>query len=315
MNTIGSENVTTVENRGIEMNFKKNIKYGASGSDVLWIKQALFELGYYDTSVKAVVKQTFGKDTLAAVKAFQRENVDADGKKLRVDGIVGIKTWDAIAALQQAVSEITITLPANIGPRAAASIGPDLMRVGETRRKMALHALSFAYDPLVPAQYPYSLYIWGGNLYNADLKINAITAARIESGTKQKPEYYNNGRKDMMLAAVRADPGISGADCSGAIVGLMRRFELVKPTFDTTADLMASRYSSVIKSSELRPGDWVGRPGHIGIFVGGGYVVEWMGGQYGCQLSQLTKRQGYGFVSRKMENQKAWTRYRRPDAY
>ena len=34
----------------------------------------------------------------------------------------------------------------------------------------------------MPAQYPRSLYIRGGNLYNTDLTVNTITAARIEDG-------------------------------------------------------------------------------------------------------------------------------------
>jgi peptidoglycan hydrolase-like protein with peptidoglycan-binding domain len=38
----------------------------------------------------------WGKNTEAAVKKFQRENTDTDGKKLVVDGYVGPKTWGAL---------------------------------------------------------------------------------------------------------------------------------------------------------------------------------------------------------------------------
>ena len=179
-----------------------------------------------------------------------------------------------------------------------------------------LDALRFAYDPAVPAPYPLSLYIRGGNLYNADLKPNRITPARIQSGAKRQPQYYSAGRKEMMLEAVRVNPEITGADCSGGIVGLMRFFGLVKPTFDATADMMAgSRYSTAIAKDALRPGDWIGRSGHIGVYAGGGYVVEWMGGAYGCQLTRVNARQGYSFTAHRMVGQSGWTRYRRPDAY
>ena len=296
------------------MEFKRNLRYKTSGSDVLWIKQQLFALGYYAPSVEAVVKNTFGMDTRAAVRAFQRENIDEDGNKLRIDGVIGVKTWNAIVRAASTVPELM--LPENIGKRAAAAIAPDLARVGETRRQLVLHALQFAYDPLVPAQYPHSLYIRGGNLYNTDLKQNVITSARIQSGAKRQPQYYNSGRKEMMLEAVRVNPEITGADCSGGIVGLMRHFQLVKPTFDITADMMAGRsYSVAISRDDLRAGDWVGRPGHIGVYAGGGYVIEWMGGAYGCQLSRLAKRQGYSFTTHRLVNQSGWTRFRRPDAY
>lgn len=296
------------------MAFKRNLKYGMSGSDVLLIKQKLFELGYYAPQVKSVVKDSFGADTRAAVRAFQRDNVDENGKKLRVDGVIGSKTWRAIEMASAA--EQALILPGNIGKRAAFAIGPDLMRVGELRRTIVTEALTYAYDPLVPSQYPHGLYIRGGNLYNADLTKNVITAARIRSGAKRQPQYYDGGRMEMMLEAVRINPDLTGADCSGGIVGLLRRQGLVKPTFDATADMLcSSQFSSARSRSELRAGDWIGRSGHIGIYAGGGYVVEWMGGAYGCQLSQLNARQGYSFTRRRLVKQSAWTRFRKPDAY
>ena len=297
-----------------KMKFKRNLRYGMSGSDVLWIKGVLFELGYYAPSVKSVTKSSFGSDTRAAVKTFQREHVDEDGRRLKVDGVIGIRTWNAIVAAMETTPEMDLL--ENIGKRAAAAIAPELMRVGNTRRTLVLHALSFAYDPQVLAAYPHSLYIRGGNLYNNDGSINTITAARIRSGAKRQPQYYSNGRMEMMLEAVKVNPEITGADCSGGIVGLLRHYGLVKASFDATADqLCSNRYSASLKKSELRAGDWVGRPGHIGVYAGGGYVVEWMGGAYGCQLSNIAKRQGYSFTANKLQNKSAWTRYRRPDAY
>ena len=69
------------------------------------------------------------------------------------------------------------------------------------------------------------------------------------------------------------------------------------------------------RRTALQPGDWVGRDGHIGVYVGGGYVVEWMGKLYGCQLSRLAARQGYDFVARRLRSRSGWTKFRRPRYY
>ena len=296
------------------MVFKRNLKRGMSGSDVRYMKDLLFQGGYYAPTVLAIRKDNFGDDTLRAVRAFQRVNVDANGKRLAVDGVIGRKTWAAIEL--GGTIERDESIPLNIGPAAARAIAPELMRVSEPPRQLMLEALSFAFDPAVPSEFPLSLYIRGGNLYNTDLRLNVITPARIESGAKRQPQYYSNGRKAMMLRAVEANPEITGADCSGGIVGLLRSYGLVKPSFDVTADMFNSnQYSRKIAASELLPGDFVGRPGHIGLYAGGGYVVEWMGGAYGCQLSRLSARSGFNFVTQRTRRQSAWTKYRRPSFY
>ena len=305
------------------MTFTKNLRHMATGADVKHMKDALVALGYLQKSTHSL----FGDDTLAAVRAYQRTHRDTEGRPLAVDGVIGRKTWAAIerdrAALdgEQAgekpeTGEGAPDLPENIGPAAAAAIGAALRGVSGQRQALVRHALAFAYDPEVPAAYPHSLYIRGGNLYNTDLGINTITRARIEAGAKRQPEYYSGGSRDMMLRAVEQRPGITGADCSGGIVGLLRHFRFTAPGFDATANsLCANGHSKAIGSDDLRPGDWVGRDGHIGLYAGGGYVVEWMGKLYGCQLSKLDNRRGYDFVGRRMRGRGGWTKFRRPKYY
>ena len=305
------------------MTFTKNLRHMATGADVKHMKDALVALGYLQKSTHSL----FGDDTLAAVRAYQRTHRDTEGRPLAVDGVIGRKTWAAIerdrAALdgEQAgekpeTGEGAPDLPENIGPAAAAAIGAALRGVSGERQALVRHALAFAYDPEVPAAYPHSLYIRGGNLYNTDLGINTITRARIEAGAKRQPEYYSGGSRDMMLRAVEQRPGITGADCSGGIVGLLRHFRFTAPGFDATANsLCANGHSKAIGSDDLRPGDWVGRDGHIGLYAGGGYVVEWMGKLYGCQLSKLDNRRGYDFVSDRLRSKSGWTKFRRPKYY
>ena len=119
-----------------------------------------------------------------------------------------------------------------------------------------------------------------------------------------------------MLKAVRAHPETTGADCSGGIVGLLRKLKLVSSGFDRTANQLCSeRYAKATAKSGLRPGDFVGRPAHIGLYVGGGYVVEWAGKRYGCQLTGLDRRMVHDFVEQRERRLSAWTKFCDPSFY
>lgn len=301
--------------------FMRTLRKGSNGADVITLQKRLMELGYALPNYGA--DGDFGNETLNAVKAFQREHKDANGKKLTVDGIVGSKTWAALFDANHQTSEpdpaptLGGCIPDNIGATAAAAIRADLGKVSDLRQRIVLTALREAYDPDKPRDYPYSLYIRGGNLYNTDLSLNVIDAARIEAGAKRQPQYYSGGSKEMMLAAVKKYPETTGADCSGGIVGLLRKFELVKPTIDAIANgLCDSGHSRKISKADMIPGDWVGLSGHIGLYVGGGYVVEWYGKNFGCQLTKLgTKRKAWDFVVNRYRTRAEWTKYRRPKYY
>lgn len=62
------------------------LQEGATLKEVVILQDKLKKLGYYNDSITG----KFGKDTVAAVKAFQKEN------KISPSGIVGAKTWDAL---------------------------------------------------------------------------------------------------------------------------------------------------------------------------------------------------------------------------
>lgn len=303
------------------MDFTRTLRRGMSGADVQYIKEQLLLLGSFRAGKTDIKTDVFDRETQCAVRRFQLWHRGAAGEILFPDGVVGQKTWDAIEAAREEQDDdsddpIGIRIPANIGRQKAAAIKKELAGLSELRQSIVLEALGYATDPDMPGEYPISLYIRGGNLYNSDLKPNVITAERIESGAKKQPEYYDDGRKEMMLDAVEANPAITGADCSGAVVGILRYFGLVEPDFDQTADtLCGDSYSTAVDKSLLSPGDWVGKSEHIGFYVGAGYVAEWMGGAYGCQLSELNARAGWSFTEKAIETQAAFTRYRMPRYY
>lgn len=288
------------------------LRYGCAGEDVLHIKQRLLSLGCYAPQIVQVKSNTFGRDTALAVRAFQAQHA------LAADGIVGPLTYAALFP-EEILAEVTPTLtgfPAQIGASTAAAIQTALDGANDVRRAIVLDALQFAFDPSLPRDYPTSLYIRGGNLYNADLMPNVITLSRIRTGAQRQPEFYDGGRQEMMERAVEANPLITGADCSGGVVGLLRHAGVVKPTFDHAADgFAASKSVRHIAQIELLPADLLHKSGHIGLYAGGGYAVEWMGGAYGCQLTRIAGRRGLNFVKGKEERFGAWTSFLRPNWY
>lgn len=68
------------------------LKRGSKGEHVYTLQRLLVGKGYDPKGIDGI----FGPGCEAAVKKFQSENTDTDGKKLVVDGYVGPKTWGAL---------------------------------------------------------------------------------------------------------------------------------------------------------------------------------------------------------------------------
>lgn len=289
------------------MEFTRNIKRYLVGDDVKCVKDRLLELGYLHASTT----RKFGNDSYRAAKAFQA------AKGLQADGIVGPLTLAALfAETGAAAPAAAVEIPGRFSAVIEAALGPALASVSPIRRQICLDALQYAIDPYNPPAYPRSLYIRGGNLYNQNLRPNVITLARIASGAKAQPEYYDGGRRQLMEAAVQSNPSITGADCSGGIVGLLRHAKVVSAGFDANANTLAgARHAVPVAKAALKAGDWVHRDGHIGLYAGGGYVVEWIGGEYGCQLTKLADRRCYSFLAGNVTRMGAWTGFFDPTYY
>lgn len=284
------------------MEYTRLLNAGMTGDDVKYIKDSLVQLGYLHKSTH----DKLGSDSIAAIKRFQQDH--------NLYGVITAETWNAI---EKAKSELgkPAEIPSNISENKAVYISDALQSVSAIRKKIVLEALRHAYDVDKGLPYQLSLYIRGGNLYNRDFTINTITIDRIESGAKKQPEFYTSKAKKIMLDTVAANPETTGADCSGGIVGLLRYARLVGGGFDATANSLCAKYSKVVDKAGLKPGDWVGKSGHIGIYVGAGYVVEWAGHKYGCQLTDLDNRKCYDFTKGELVSQGSWTKYRKPIYY
>lgn len=291
------------------MEFTRNLKRGMRGTDVRFVKDALFSLGFYSSKIKKITNSIFGPDTFVAVCKFQR------AKGLEDDGVVGVLTWAALLSAEE-IEFPSLNKMNHISATHRAAIAKDLANVSELRQKIVLEILNYAYDKDVPGDVR-ALYIFGANLYDKDLKLNYADAAEIEKHAKYYPTYFNGGRKEWMLQQVKKNPKLPSSDCSGMEVGYLRKHKLVPNNFDTAANNLttAKQYSTPINKKDLKPGDWVGKAGHIGTYVGGGLVVEFYGGAYGCQLTELNNRRGWNFVSKRLKVGSPWTRFRRPKFY
>lgn len=299
------------------MEFKRDISKGTTGDDVFYIKNKLFNLGMYEPKITKISSKTFRSDSVLATKKFQTTH------KLPVTGIINRATWNAIekASLEPGHIEEPELPDSGFGslkdytwidPKKRKMIEIDLAKVSKLRREICLEILKYAYDPDYRKDDVRALYMWGQNLYNTDLKLNYATKAKIEAGAKRYPTHYNDAQVKWMISEVEKNSKLPASDCSGMEVGYLREHKLVKNTFDINANSLASsQFSNKTTEKNAIPGTFIHRPGHIGTYVGGGYVVEFVGGVYGCQLTNRAKgkRKAWNFVTKKLNKLYDWEDY------
>lgn len=301
-----------------KIKYTRVLKLGMSGNDVKYMKDCLFKLKYYSENITQISNNTFGNDTEKAVKEYQKENKDTSGRALAVDGKIGEKTWYAVERDYEA-GKVKPDVPSglldsytHISADKRKKIEAEIKNIDKLRQEIILEILNYAYDKDVPGDVR-ALYIFGANLYDTNLKINYADEAEIDRASKKYPQYFNNGRKEWMKEQVKKNPKLPASDCSGMEVGYLREHKLVSNTFDTTANnLCSNKCSSAISKNSLKPGDWVGFNGHIGTYVGAGYVVEFAGGAYAAQLTKLDDRELYDFIKKKVVSGSKWIKFRHP---
>ena len=94
------------------------------------------------------------------------------------------------------------------------------------------------------------------------------------------------------LPRVKAQIGKRTTDCHGLIEWFLAELAGGKWSYDTTADgaFAAAQGKGAIGSIPELPGVCVRYPGHVGVYIGGGYVVEARGFEYGVCLTKLPER-------------------------
>lgn len=77
-------------------------------------------------------------------------------------------------------------------------------------------------------------------------------------------------------------------DCSGAMCYILAKIGREPAGFDATADQLAKRYPSRLEPVR---GCLVHRPGHIGMYIGDGYLMEAKGRKYGVVISPFIAKE------------------------
>lgn len=300
------------------MQYKRLLKVGVlNGADIAHIKELLICIGYYNKEAKPHLLQ-YNTEFAEAVKEYQRKHKDTSGKPLAIDGKVGRLTWDAISRDAGVVKPAVVTNTIdskkypNISNEHLLAINKALAGCNSIRVAIVKECLRHAWDGDIGSKtVPQALYVFGANLYDLTGKLHIATADYIKKRAIDRPKYFSNGRKEWMLEMVKKYPSIPCSDCSGLEIGYGWKFALNKS--DLTADTLCSNKHSVkIDKSALKPGDWVGCSGHIATYVGAGLCVEFAGGSFGCQLTDIDTRRVWDFVNQRWGSKNSWTKFRDP---
>jgi cell wall-associated NlpC family hydrolase len=233
------------------MDFKRNLKKGTSGEDVLFCKQKLLELGFYGDHITTVSKKTFGADTLEAVKRFQAQAA------LTVDGIIGKETWAALFG-----DTATVAVPVakgTVSAKAKAVCALALTRIGD-------------------------LYVWGASALTdlSDAKIKAMDEEFARAITFRDSQY-KAGYADLMahdcsgfLSWLMRETGIwdDRKNCDGlwALCDVVARNELIAGDF-------------LFRNSTTNAEDET----HVGLYLGRGMVIHAKGRDVGVVVEGINQ--------------------------
>lgn len=127
-------------------------------------------------------------------------------------------------------------------------------------------------------------YVWSlnGELYTRDLAEKYHRNRRSTSSSRDPATYW--------LEDCARWIGKMAADCSGGIVGAIRT---VDPKYsDRKANTFYSQCTEKGKISTLpeEPGLCLWRSGHIGVYEGNGYALEFRGTEYGAVRTKVSSR-------------------------
>ena len=231
------------------MEFTRNLRKDMSGEDVFFCKQRLLELGCYAAHITAVVKKTFGPDTVAAVKRFQAQ------AGLTVDGVIGERTWAALFG--DTATKTEPSTPTAPSEKAKTVCALALTRIGD-------------------------LYVWGASGLKdlSDSKIKAMDTeyARV---IKFRDSQYKYGFSNLLahdcsgfLSWLLRETGVwdSRRDCDGLWT--------LCDEIDRSA-LLAGDFVFRVDSANVQDET------HVGLYLGSGKVIHAKGRDSGVVVEGI----------------------------
>lgn len=129
-------------------------------------------------------------------------------------------------------------------------------------------------DAMIEVWQNHGVYIGTGN--------GELTEKLTIGKIRQKEKTNTNIRRDLAYIGKCYEAGYSmeasrAGDCSGQVVGCLRRLKVIPETADYNCKSFMAK-SKTVGINDLRPGDLVfnktKEPSHMGVYVGDGYVIE-----------------------------------------
>lgn len=137
----------------------------------------------------------------------------------------------------------------------------------------------------------HSIYIWSAQ----GQKVKNLKVSKIRS---METSGANAARVFRRIADIMSQGFYSSStrafDCSGFICWLLVLIGLEIKGFDMTAAGLLNRYTRVLSLNDLQPADLVykldkdGHAVHVGLYIGGGMIIEAKGRDAGVVISTLT---------------------------
>jgi|CZCB01.1.fsa_nt_gi cell wall-associated NlpC family hydrolase len=121
---------------------------------------------------------------------------------------------------------------------------------------------------------------------------NIASESLLKYKSQQYPKHYTENRE----ATYRSQFGKQVFDCSGLVKAYLWTDENGKIVYNSAQDLSANGFykncpvSGTISTMPDLPGLLVFMPGHMGVYIGNGEVVEARGFSYGVVKTELLKR-------------------------
>lgn len=224
------------------MDYKRDLKEGMSGEDVFYIKNRLFDLGYYAEDIKQITSKTFRKDTTEAVLKLQKEQGFVE------DGVITETVWNRIEAIYN-------TQPSQLD-------------------EFIAYLKSFA-DRAIYIWGGQTQVIRGGIVYKDDTFTKEL--GKAEDWIKKAETSTKNANRALKLYNSRKNTFevIPCVDCSGYGTNWLYNKKRIASS-DMTANGMKAK-CTMINKSDLKRGDWVfriytsgdkkGRAYHIGYVI------------------------------------------------
>ena len=263
----------------------KSLKYGEKSDDVLRYQKRLNKLGYLSSTPDG----TFGKDTVNAVKSFQRQN------GLTVDGYIGPSTKELLMSRNAKASVISLGETSS----SVTKIQKRLKELGYLKSS-ATGYFGTSTESAVSA-------FQKRNKLSSDGKVGKGTmAALFSSKAKKAPSNYKPssggsssgssssgggtgaltgtmGSVDRFISAAQSKIGCRYSkggkgpdkfDCSGFVYWCLRQAGVNQKYLTSSGWRSVSGYTKVTSLSSLQRGDIIVFRGHVGIAMGDGTMID-----------------------------------------